>query len=161
VLNRTEEGHFEAARTHQRFYVAFQLRDLCNEMPIHAIAREYEIPRGTVHNLAQSCHGFAAGIVKFCERLEWSVLAAALDHMSDRLNAGMVAGYFGVSAGVNMAPGARSDLLSLAQVTFIKSRTARIFWDNGYKSVGRRSGSERRRLNPHSFISDCFPVLSK
>jgi hypothetical protein len=92
-------------------------------------------------------------------------MAAALDHMSDRLKAGMVAGmvagYFGVSAGVNMAPGTRSDLLSLAQVTFIKSRTARIFWDNGYKSVGRRSGSERRRLNPHSFIGDCSPVLSK
>jgi hypothetical protein len=73
-------------------------------MTIHAVARKYEIPRGTVQNLAHSCHGFAAGIVKFCERLEWGALAAALDHMSDRLKAGMVAGSYLFSAGVNMAP---------------------------------------------------------
>jgi hypothetical protein len=65
-------------------------------MPIHAVARKYEITRGTVRNLAQSCHGFAAGVVKFCERLEWGALAAALDHMSDRLRVGMVAGSLAV-----------------------------------------------------------------
>lgn len=65
-------------------------------MPIHAVARKYEIRQGTVQNLAQSCYGFAAGVVKFCERLEWGALAAALGHMSDRLRAGMVAGSFAV-----------------------------------------------------------------
>jgi hypothetical protein len=120
-------------------------------MPIHAVAREYEIPRGTVHNLAQSCHRFAAGIVKFCERLEWSVLAVALDYMFDRLKAGMVAGYFGVSAGVNMAPATRLDLLSLAQVTFIKSRTARIFCDNGFV--------QERWAVPAASVDDLIPIL--
>jgi hypothetical protein len=65
-------------------------------MPIHAVAQKYEITRGTVQNLAQSCHGFAAGVVKFCEGLEWGALAEALDHMSDRLRVGMVAGSFAV-----------------------------------------------------------------
>jgi DNA polymerase theta len=79
------------ARVHRRFYAVFQLRDLCNEMPIYAVARKYDIPRGIVQNLAQACHGFAADMIKFCERLGWGALVAALDHMSDRLGAGMAA----------------------------------------------------------------------
>jgi DNA polymerase theta len=57
-------------------------------MPVHAVARKYQIPRGSVQTLAQTCHGFAAGMIKFCERMGWGALAAALDHMSDRLKAG-------------------------------------------------------------------------
>lgn len=73
---------------YKRFYATLQLRDLCNELPIYAVARKYTIPCGVVQNLSQNCHGFAAGMVKFCERMEWGALAAALDHMSDRLRAG-------------------------------------------------------------------------
>ena len=32
------------ARIYRRFYAAFQLRDLCNEVPIHVVARKYDIP---------------------------------------------------------------------------------------------------------------------
>jgi hypothetical protein len=78
----------EIARIYRRFYAALQLRDLCNEMPIHAVARKYDIPRGFVQNLALTCHGFAAGIIKFCKRMNWGALAAALDHFSDRLKSG-------------------------------------------------------------------------
>ncbi|KAI9803475.1 MAG: hypothetical protein M1825_001818 [Sarcosagium campestre] len=114
--NTSEE--INAGRVYRRFYAALQLRDLCNEVPVHAVARKYESPRGAVQMLAQTCQGFAAGIIKFCERMGWAMLAAVLTHMSDRLRAG-----------------AKADLLDLAQVTFIKSRTARIFWENGVKNV--------------------------
>lgn len=77
------------ARVYKRFYAALQLRDLCNEVPIHLVARKYDIPRGAVQTLAQTCQGFAAGMVKFCERMHWTALAAALDHMSVRLKAGL------------------------------------------------------------------------
>jgi len=79
----------EIARIYRRFYAALQLRDLCNEMPVHAVARKYDIPRGMVQNLAQTCHGFAAGMIKFCERMNWGALAAVLEHFSDRLRAGI------------------------------------------------------------------------
>ena len=92
-------------------------------MPVHLVARKYEVPRGFVQNLAQICEGFAAGMIKFCERMGWGMLKAALEHMSDRLQAG-----------------ARADLLELAKIPFVKSRTARVFWENGYK--GLRSVSE-------------------
>lgn len=75
------------ARVYRRAYTAFQLRDLSNEVPLSTIAVRYRIPRGTVQTLAQQCHGFAAGIVKFCRRMDWSMLAAVLDHMRDRLEA--------------------------------------------------------------------------
>lgn len=87
-MKESTPQEMELARVYKRFYSALQLRDLCNEMPIHAVARKYDIPRGIVQNLAQTCHGFAAGIVKFCQRMDWGALAAVLDHYSDRLKAG-------------------------------------------------------------------------
>lgn len=53
----------DLARVYNRFYMALQLRDLCNEVPIHVVARRFDVPRGTVQTLAQTCQGFAAGIV--------------------------------------------------------------------------------------------------
>jgi DNA polymerase theta len=65
----TEEK--EATRRYHRFYLALQLRDLCNEMPIHRVAQKYDMPRGSVQTLAQTCQGFAAGMIKFCETMGW------------------------------------------------------------------------------------------
>ncbi|PMD31140.1 P-loop containing nucleoside triphosphate hydrolase protein [Hyaloscypha variabilis F] len=142
IINKMAQGgsmkestaqEIEIARIYRRFYTALQLRDLCNEMPVHAVARKYDIPRGTVQTLAQTCQGFAAGMIKFCERMNWGALAAVLDHFSDRLKAG-----------------AKSDLLALAKVTYIKSRTARIFWENGFKSVAAVAAAD---------VKDILPVL--
>jgi hypothetical protein len=87
-MKESSPEEIETARIYRRFYSALQLRDLCNEMPIHEVARKYDLPRGIVQNLAQTCHGFAAGMIKFCERMNWGALAAVLDHYSDRLKAG-------------------------------------------------------------------------
>ena len=38
-------------------------------MPLHIVARKYEMPRGTVQTLSQTCQGFAAGVIKFCEQM--------------------------------------------------------------------------------------------
>ncbi|RYP34974.1 hypothetical protein DL767_004051 [Monosporascus sp. MG133] len=130
-LKQTTTEEKEASRIYHRFYLALQLRDLCNEMPIHVVARKYNTPRGTVQTLAQTCTGFAAGMVKFCEHMGWRAMAAILDHFSDRLNAG-----------------ARSDLLALAKITFIKSRTARVFYENGFKSVAAIANADPRELVP-------------
>ena len=119
------------ARMYRRAYSAFQLRDLCNEVPIHHISLKYTVPRGTVQNLAQTCHGFAAGMIKFCERMGWGMLAAVFDHMVDRLRAG-----------------ARADLLEMAQVTYVKSRMARMLWENGFKSVRALAEVEPKDLVP-------------
>jgi hypothetical protein len=61
----------EILRIYTRFYLALQLRDICNEMPIHGVARKYDVPRGSVQSLAQTCQGFAAGMIKFCEQMGW------------------------------------------------------------------------------------------
>lgn len=61
----------ELSRIYGRFYLALQLRDLCNESPVHAVARKYDVPRGSVQTLAQTCQGFAAGMVKFCDGMGW------------------------------------------------------------------------------------------
>ncbi|KAL7950834.1 P-loop containing nucleoside triphosphate hydrolase protein [Trichoderma barbatum] len=119
----------ELARVYRRFFLALQLRDLCNEMPIHVVARKYDSPRGSVQTLAQTCQGFAAGMIKFCEHMGWGIMAAALEHFSDRLMAG-----------------ARTDLLELARIPFIKSRTARVFWENGYRTVGAIANADPKEL---------------
>lgn len=58
-------------------------------------------------------------------------MAAILDHFSDRLRAG-----------------AKTDLLALAKVTFIKSRTARVFYDNGFKTVALLANADPKELVP-------------
>ncbi|MCJ1378258.1 hypothetical protein MMC17_001355 [Xylographa soralifera] len=121
----------DTARIYRRFYAAFQLRDLCNEVPIYVVARKYETPRGFVQNLAQTCEGFAAGMIKFCERMGWAMLRCVLEHMCDRLKAG-----------------AKSDLLDLAKIPFVKSRTARVFWENGFKSIRAIAAAESKDIVP-------------
>ncbi|KAI0135537.1 P-loop containing nucleoside triphosphate hydrolase protein [Daldinia grandis] len=130
-LKETTPQEKEISRIYRRFYLALQLRDLCNEMPIHVVSRKYDTPRGAVQNLAQTCQGFAAGMIKFCEQMGWGAMAAVLDHFSDRLNAG-----------------ARSDLLALAKITFVKSRTARVFYDNGFKTVAAIANADPEELVP-------------
>ncbi|KAI3534768.1 DEAD/DEAH box helicase [Colletotrichum filicis] len=71
ALKETTAEEKEVVRVHRRFYMAFQLRDLCNEMPIHVVARKYDVPRGAVQTLSQTCNGFAAGMIKFCEYMDW------------------------------------------------------------------------------------------
>ncbi|KAI1383222.1 P-loop containing nucleoside triphosphate hydrolase protein [Hypoxylon trugodes] len=130
-LKETTAEEKKMARIYRRFYLALQLRDLCNEMPIHVVSQKYDMPRGAVQNLAQTCQGFAAGMIKFCEQMSWGGMAALLDHFSDRLNAG-----------------AKSDLLALAKVTFIKSRTARVFYENGFKTVAALANADPKELVP-------------
>ena len=71
LLKETTTSERESARVYRRFYLALQLRDLCNEMPVHVVALKYDMPRGIVQNLSQTCQGFAAGMIKFCELMGW------------------------------------------------------------------------------------------
>ena len=84
-----------------------------------------------MQSLNQTCERFAAGMIKFCERMGWGMLHVVLGHMRDRL-----------------AAGARADLLELAQIPFVKSRTARVLWENGLRSLRSIAEVEARDLVP-------------
>jgi DNA polymerase theta len=131
LLKEDNPEQTKQATIYRRAYTAFQLRDLSNEVPLSTIADRYNIPRGTVQTLAQQCHGFAAGMVKFCQRMDWGMLAAVLDHMRDRLEAG-----------------ARADLLEMAQVTYVKGWTARLLRENGFRNLGDLAEAEAKDLVP-------------
>ena len=138
-MKETTPEQIKIARIYRRAYTAFQLRDLTNEVPLATIAQRYRIPRGTVQTLAQQCHGFAAGIVKFCQRMDWGMLAAVLDHMRDRLEAG-----------------ARADLLEMAQVTYVKGWTARLLRENGFRDLRALAEGEPKDLVP-ILMMVCLP----
>jgi len=70
-LKETTAEEKDVARRYRRFYLALQLRDFCNEVPIHRVAQKYDTPRGAVQSLSQTCQGFAAGMIKFCEHMGW------------------------------------------------------------------------------------------
>jgi replicative superfamily II helicase len=131
TLKEDNPAQLNLARVYHRAFTAFQLRDLSNEVPLSTISSRYRTPRGVVQTLAQTCHGFAAGMVRFCQRMGWGMLAVVLDHMRDRLQAG-----------------ARDDLLEMAQVTFVKSRTARILWENGFRSVRALAEADPKDIVP-------------
>lgn len=57
------------------------------------------------------------------------MLAAVLDHMRDRLEAG-----------------ARADLLEMTQVTFVKGWTARLLRENGFRNLRALAQAEPRDL---------------
>lgn len=130
-IKEDDPKQLQLSRIYRRAYAAFQLRDLSNEIPLSTIARRYNVPRGVVQTLAQTCHGFAAGMVKFCQRMGWGMLAVVLEHMRDRLQAG-----------------ARDDLLEMAQVTHVKSWTARLLWENGFRSVRALADADARDIVP-------------
>lgn len=63
--------------------------------------------------------------------IRYRMMAAVLDHVADRLRAG-----------------AKADLIELARITFVKSRTARVFYDNGFKSVAAIANADPAELVP-------------
>jgi len=163
-LPESTPSELRTARIYRRVYSTFALRDVCNEIPINTISLRYNLPRGTIQNLSQTCHGFAAGMIKFCQRMAtplsqtpttitapsttsssasviqdpqssgFSMLAAVLEHMQSRLYAS-----------------ARADLLEMAQVTFVKGRMARLLYENGFKSVRALSEADARK--------DILPIM--
>ena len=44
--------------------------------------------------------------------------------------------------------GARADLLELAKMSFVKSRTARVFWENEFKDLRTVAEAEAKDLVP-------------
>ncbi|KAL9606178.1 MAG: hypothetical protein Q9179_000633 [Wetmoreana sp. 5 TL-2023] len=135
-LTDSEVADPRIVRVYRRFYAAFQLRDLCNEVPIPTIAQKFDIPRGFVQTLAQTCEGFAAGMIQFCDTMGWGMLKSVMEHMSDRLKAG-----------------ARADLLELARIPYVKSRTARVFWENGMRSLRAVAAADPKELVPLLFLA--------
>jgi hypothetical protein len=118
TLPESSAEEINKARIYRRFYAALQLRALCQEVPISTVSKRFNVDRGTIQELSTNCCFFAASMISFCQRLGMGMFAAVLDHMADRLQAG-----------------AQADLLELAKLPFVKGRTARILWDNGYKNI--------------------------
>lgn len=105
-------------RTYRRFWVALMLRAIINETPVHEVAGDFAVARGFVQSLAASARGFAATSATFCRVMGWTGLAVLLDHYAWRLEVGV-----------------RDDLAQLARIVFVKSYTARVFWEAGLRGV--------------------------
>lgn len=76
------------------------------------------------------------------ETTGWDLLAVVLDHMRDRLQAG-----------------ARTELLELAQVAFVKGFTARVLWENGFKSVQSLAETDAKDLVPVLMLVSIHLIL--
>ena len=162
----------QTARIYRRVYSTFALRDICNETPINTIALKFNLPRGTIQNLAQQCHGFAAGMIKFCQRMATPVSRQLLSdrdsHYPDiqligagtpsrpMTSDGEASGFSMLAAVLEhmqsrLYAGARADLLELTQVTFVKGRMARMLYENGFRSVSALGEADPKR--------DILPIM--
>jgi replicative superfamily II helicase len=115
---RVDEPEEDRARVHRRFYVSLMLRRLINEAPVHRVAREFGVARGFVQSLATTCRGFAATTAAFCRVMGWSGLAVLVEHYSWRLDVGVA-----------------EELAGLARLPWVRSVTARVFWQHGLRSI--------------------------
>ncbi|CAZ81986.1 unnamed protein product [Tuber melanosporum] len=129
TLREDSPQNISKARVYRRFYVSLMLRELLNEKPVHIVAANYNIARGFIQQLSTTCKGFATISGTFCRVMGWTGLAVLLEHYSWRLDMGV-----------------KADLMSLARIPFVKSVTARIFHENGLKSVEAVSASNVEAL---------------
>ncbi|KAF8535721.1 P-loop containing nucleoside triphosphate hydrolase protein [Trichophaea hybrida] len=129
TFHEHDEAEKERGRIHRRFYVSLMLRRLINETPVHKVAREFGIARGFVQSLATTCRGFAATTATFCKVVGWTGLAVLVEHYSWRLDLG-----------------AGEELVNLARLPWVKSATARCFWENGLRSIETVAETEVERL---------------
>lgn len=125
TLKEDTPANISKARTYRRFYVALMLRELINERPVHVVAANYDIARGFIQQLAGTCRGFAVTSATFCKVMGWTGLAVLLEHYSWRLDMGV-----------------RDELMELARIPFVKSATARVFWECGLRTVEAVAGAE-------------------
>lgn len=166
-LPENTEKEISTARMYRRVYSTFALRDICNEVSINTISIKYNIVRGTVQNLAQTCHGFAAGMIKFCQRMATPVQLQASESITGTMTMNGVHGPTSVqdtqASGFSMLAAvlehmqsrlyasARADLLEMAQVTFVKGRMARLLYENGFKSIRSLSEADAKK--------DILPIM--
>ncbi|KAK5084401.1 hypothetical protein LTR05_005477 [Lithohypha guttulata] len=177
-LPERNEEELRTARVYRRVYSTFALRDICNEVPINTVSLTYNLPRGTIQTLAQSCHGFAAGMIKFCQRMAQPILrtppqpndtiispdaqfiaqAGTPFHGAGRseLSTSEASGFSMLAAVLEhmqsrLYAGARADLLEMAQVTFVKGRMARLLYEAGFKSVRALSEADAKK--------DILPIM--
>ena len=125
----------EKLRIHRRFWISLILQQLIREEPLSKVAENFGIERGFLQNLSSTTSGFASMVQTFCSKLGWGNLALLLGGFKDRL-----------------AFGVRPDLLELAKLPYIKGFTARIFWENGMRSVSAIAESN---------VGDILPLLVK
>jgi len=176
-LPERTEDEIRTARVYRRVYSTFALRDICNEIPINTISLKYSLARGTIQDLAQTCHGFAAGMIKFCQRMATPVThlppgqsrnqdASLIGPDAQLIGAGTparpivsnseAAGFSMLAAVLEhmqsrLYAGARADLLEMAQVTFVKGRMARLLYESGFKSVRALSEADAKK--------DILPIM--
>ncbi|KAJ9652043.1 hypothetical protein H2198_008705 [Neophaeococcomyces mojaviensis] len=181
LVNRLANGGIEnlpegtaaelrTARIYRRVYSTFALRDICNEVPINTISLKYNLPRGTIQTLAQACHGFAAGMIKFCQRMatpiqprpnETAIAPSAVVGGSGydippAVQDPQASGFSMLAAVLEhmqsrLYASARADLLEMAQVTFVKGRMARLLYENGFRSVRSLSEADPKK--------DILPIM--
>lgn len=62
---------------------------LINERPLNKVNDLMKAERGQIQNLQRDASIFCAMLVAFCQKLNWPMLAAALDSMTSRLSLGV------------------------------------------------------------------------
>ena len=74
---------------YRRFYNAMILFYLVNEQPLVQVTRLLKAERGEMQALQKNASVFCAMLVVFCQKLNWPMLAAALDSVTSRLSLGV------------------------------------------------------------------------
>jgi DNA polymerase theta len=110
----------------KRMMVALMLRDLtCWEGNISQVARKYGVQTGTVQYLQANAATYCAMVSSFCERLQWTSLAAALNSIKPRL-------HFGVP----------DELVELMEIEGISPARARALAKAGFNTIEKIASAE-------------------
>ena len=71
---------------YKRFYIAIILYRLVHEQPLNKVSKQMSIERGQTQAIQKDCVIFCNMLVTFCKKLNWNLLAYALESVVSRLN---------------------------------------------------------------------------
>ena len=108
----------EKERICQRFWTALMLNDVLQERGREYVCREFDVKdNGVLEGLQDRAARYAGMLTAFCERLGWLDLQALLSKFQTRV-------LYGV----------RPEVVSLMDIPFVKSFTARVLYKGGLTS---------------------------
>ena len=107
----------EKERVCRRFWIALLLADLLQEMPVAEIHEKYGIALGDIQGLQERACRSAGMLAVFCERMQWHGMHVLMTAFQARV-----------------LHGVKPEILTLMEIPFVKSYTARLLYSAGLKN---------------------------
>ena len=112
------EGDRKLLAIHKRFRAALALNELVREVPLHKVARKFDLPKGQLQSLQIAAGTFAGMVTVFCKKLGFRNIELLISQFQTRLE-------FGIE----------HELTELVKISLLNGYRARAIYSAGFHSL--------------------------